>query len=196
MSSSLKSFMLKLDILTSIFRNIFAQDCRIELAGLTFFLTQIWQHFLEFDLYLFVLSFEFLMNVLWFFRIITGGGDRSWLAALVPCISSCTLSTSSAPSWPSLGRPPPSCTLVILLSWFLSSFYLLVRTPMIFITCWHFLRVNLPKSVPLDFRTWKKLLPHIFIIDTAVHPSNEITARMRKIFHFTAIPSISLLDNR
>ena len=80
MSSSLKSFMLKLDILTSIFRNIFAQDCRIELAGLTFFLTQIWQHFLEFDLYLFVLSFEFLKCSVvlqdyhgWWRSFVTGG---------------------------------------------------------------------------------------------------------------------------
>ena len=80
MSSSLKSFILKLDILTSIFRNIFAQDCRIELAGLTFFLTQIWQHFLEFDLYLFVLSFEFLKCSVvlqdyhgWWRSFLTGG---------------------------------------------------------------------------------------------------------------------------
>ena len=75
-----KELYVKLDILTSIFRNIFAQDCRIELAGLTFFLTQIWQHFLEFDLYLFVLSFEFLKCSVvlqdyhgWWRSFVTGG---------------------------------------------------------------------------------------------------------------------------
>ena len=116
-NSFLKNFILKLDIVTSIFRNIFAQDYRIDLACLTFFNT-----------YLVTFSwiwFIFICLVIWIFycsvvlfRIIIGGGDRSWLAAVLPCISSCTLSISSSPSWPSVGRPPPSCTLVIPLSWF------------------------------------------------------------------------------
>ena len=79
-NSSLKNFILKLDIVTSIFRNIFAQDCRIDLTCLTLFFTHIWQHFLEFDLYLFVYSFAFfncsvvLQDYRWWWRSFLTGG--------------------------------------------------------------------------------------------------------------------------
>ena len=59
-----------------------------------------------------------------------------------------------------------------------------------------YLRGSLSKSVSLDFGL-EKLLPYIFIINTTIHPNNEIGVRIRKLFFFfSAIPSISLLDDR
>ena len=96
-NSSLKNFILKLDIVTSIFRNIFAQDCRIDLTCLTLFLHIFGNIFLNL-IYIYLSIHLHFLTVLWFFRIIAGGGDRSRLAAVLPCISFCTLSISSAPS--------------------------------------------------------------------------------------------------
>ena len=76
-SSSLKSLMLKISIVTSIFRNIFAQDCRIDLACLTFFFLHKFGNIFLNLIYIYLSSHLNCLTVLWFFRIITGGGDRS-----------------------------------------------------------------------------------------------------------------------
>ena len=41
-----------------------------------------------------------------------------------------------------------------------------------------------------------KLLPYIFAINTTIHPNNEIFSQNEEIVYFTAIPSISFLDDR
>ena len=46
--------------------------------------------------------------------------------------------------------------------------------------CGKDLRGSLPK---------KKLLPYIFIINTTIHPKNEITVRMRKLFILLPFPA-------
>ena len=75
-NSSLKNFILKLDIVTSIFRNIFAQDCRIDLTCLTLFLHIFGNIFLNL-IYIYLSIHLHFLTVLWFFRIIAGGSDRS-----------------------------------------------------------------------------------------------------------------------
>ena len=50
------------------------------------------------------------------------------------------------------------------------------------------LRGSLSKSVPLDFAL-EKLLPYIFIINTTIHPNNEIAVRMRKLFILLPFPA-------
>ena len=52
----------------------------------------------------------------------------------------------------------------------------------------YLLRGSLPKSVPLDFGL-EKLLPHNFIINTTIHPDNEIAVRMRKLFILLPFPA-------
>ena len=43
------------------------------------------------------------------------------------------------------------------------------------------LRGSLPKSVPLDFGLDKTFALYFYIINTTIHPNNEIAVRMRKL---------------
>ena len=78
-NSFLKNFILKLDIVTSIFRNIFAQDCRIDLACLTFFNTYlvtfswIWFIFICLVIWIFYCSVV-LQDYHWWWRSFLTGG--------------------------------------------------------------------------------------------------------------------------
>ena len=77
-NSFLKNFILKLDIVTSIFRNIFAQDCRTDLACLTFFNT-------------YLVTFSWI----WFISICL----VIWILQLFCCTSGLSLVVAIVPDW-------------------------------------------------------------------------------------------------